>query len=200
MEEKSENKIKINDAFNNAYGVGVKDWFYLLFAIIVISGIVGFVYEELFYRIDLGMWVKRGTEYGPWIDIYAWGALLLTFTVWFLRKHPLAVFLVSGGLCGVIEYITGYALLNMSNGHRSWDYNVEILSWGNINGFVCARSVLLFGIGGLALVYMIIPIVKNFYNKPKGQGWKNTMTVLCIIYFADVAVSYILGHLGINPR
>ncbi len=197
MKEKSENKF--SNGLQAAYGVNVKDWFYLLFAIIVISGIVGFVYEELFYRIDLGYWVKRGTEYGPWIDIYAWGALLLTFTVWFLRKHPLAVFLVSSGLCGVIEYITGYVILNNA-GHRSWDYNVEILSWGNLNGFVCARSVLIFGIGGLSLVYLIIPLVKNFYAKPKGQGWKNTMTVLCMIYFADVILSYILHFMGINPR
>ena len=38
--------------------------------VFVIGGIFGFIYEEIFYRIDLGYFVKRGTTYGPWIPIY----------------------------------------------------------------------------------------------------------------------------------
>ncbi len=187
------------DKIERNFGVSLTDWIYLLMAIIVISGIVGFVYEEPFYRIDLGHWVKRGIEYGPWIDIYAWGGLLLTFTVWWFRKHPLVVFLLSCGIYGSLEYITGYLLLTLS-GKRRWDYNTEIWNWGNINGFICLCSILVFGIGGLALVYLIIPIVKRFYDKPTGKGWKNTMMILCILYFIDVVVSYILQAVGINPR
>ncbi len=192
-------KETFGDKIERIYGVSLSDWIYMLAAIIVISGIVGFVYEEIFYRMDLGYWLKRGIEYGPWIDIYAWGGLLLTFTVWWLRKHPLGLFLLSVGICGGLEYITGYLILTLS-GQRRWDYNTEILSWGNLNGFVCARSLLVFGIGGLALVYLIIPLVKRFYSKPKGKAWKNTMGVLCILYFVDVVASYILQAVGINPR
>ena len=39
----------------------------LLILVMVISGISGFIYELLFYRIDLGYFVKRGSSYGPWI-------------------------------------------------------------------------------------------------------------------------------------
>ncbi len=31
------------------------------------GGIFGFIYEEIFYRIDFGYFVKRGTAFGPWI-------------------------------------------------------------------------------------------------------------------------------------
>ena len=39
----------------------------LLILIMVFSGVFGFIYEELFYRIDLGYFTKRGSSYGPWI-------------------------------------------------------------------------------------------------------------------------------------
>ena len=43
----------------------------------VIGGIFGFIYEELFYKIDLGYFVKRGSTFGPWIPIYGYGSILI---------------------------------------------------------------------------------------------------------------------------
>ena len=43
------------------------------------------------------------------------------------------------------------------NGLRLWDYNTEILNFGNIGGFVCLRSVLFFGLSSLMLMYLIMP-------------------------------------------
>ena len=45
--------------------------------IMILSGFFGFIYEMLFYKIDLGYFVKRGSTFGPWIPIYAFGGLLL---------------------------------------------------------------------------------------------------------------------------
>ena len=43
--------------------------FPILMLIFTFGGIFGFIYEEIFYRFDLGEWVKRGTTFGPWIPI-----------------------------------------------------------------------------------------------------------------------------------
>ena len=56
--------------------------------------------------------------------------------------------------------MTGYVLDKFFN-LRLWDYNNEILNFGNINGYICARSVLLFGLASLLLVYVIIPFLKR---------------------------------------
>lgn len=37
----------------------------LIIQIIIISAIFGFIYETIFYRIDLGYFVKRGNTIGP---------------------------------------------------------------------------------------------------------------------------------------
>ena len=84
----------------------------LLILIMVFSGVFGFVYELLFYRIDMGKWVKRGSTYGPWIPIYVFGGAAYTLLVYPLKDNPLLVFVlcvvVSGVMgCSMTEYVIG---------------------------------------------------------------------------------------------
>ena len=55
----------------------LKARFPLLMLVFAFGGIFGFIYEEIFYRFDLGEWVKRGTTFGPWIPIYGFGGLII---------------------------------------------------------------------------------------------------------------------------
>ena len=48
---------------------------------------------------------------------------------------------------------------------RLWDYNTEIWNWGNINGYICARSILFFGVSSLMLVYVVIPLIKKLVKE-----------------------------------
>ena len=52
----------------------------IIMLIFTFGGIFGFIYETLFYRIDLGYFVKRGTTYGPWIPIYGFGRSIYNYT------------------------------------------------------------------------------------------------------------------------
>ena len=63
----------------------------LILLLVVASAVCGFVYEVLFYRIDQGRWINRGTTFGPWIPIYAIGGLLMAFSTFKLRqnRHPI---------------------------------------------------------------------------------------------------------------
>ena len=45
----------------------------LLILVMVTSSFCGFIYELLFYKIDLGYFVKRGSSYGPWVRVRAPG-------------------------------------------------------------------------------------------------------------------------------
>ena len=49
----------------------------MLLLVFAFGGIFGFIYEEIFYRFDLGEWVKRGTTFGPWIPIYGFGGIIM---------------------------------------------------------------------------------------------------------------------------
>ncbi len=166
----------------------------LLSWIFVIGGIFGFVYEELFYRIDLDMWTKRGTTYGPWIPIYAYGAILIILVCHKLKKQPILVFLASTIVCGVLEFLTGLVLDKIFS-LRLWDYNTEIWNFGNIGGYVCLRSVLFFGLSGLFLQYAILPIIKKIMSYIKTKTTLYLTTIPFFVFVVDI-IAYKLSLFG----
>jgi uncharacterized membrane protein len=161
---------------------------YLLLLIFVIGGVVGFVYEELFYRIDLGYFVKRGTTFGPWIPIYGFGSLFITLLCFRLKDKPFVIFLLSSVITGVLEYGTGWFCDKILH-HRYWDYNTEILNFGNINGYVCFRSVFLFAVAGLFLIYVLVPKVNKLLNK---YNLKLVSIILGSLFIIDIILYKII--------
>ena len=139
----------------------------LICLLIVISGIIGWLYEFIFYYFNSGMktFYWRGGNFLPWINIYMYGAFLLLITTSKLKKHPILVFLVSMLTTGILEYLSGYVLYGKLGWTKCWDYNQEILNFGNIDGYVCLRSVLVFGFAALALVYFIVPMLIKLVKK-----------------------------------
>lgn len=153
-----------------------KDKYLKILLIMVISGIFGFIYETIFYRIDLGYFVKRGDTLGPWLPIYSFGGLLITLINHNDKENEYKIFLKSMLVCGVLEYICGYIFLKYFN-LRLWDYNNEILNFGNINGFICLRSILFFGISGVFLVKVVCPLLDRF----KKNTNEFLYTICCIL-------------------
>ena len=148
----------------------------LIILVMICSGIFGFIYETIFYRIDLGYFVKRGSTYGPWIPIYVFGGLFIYLLTYKYKKKPLLVLLLSMLISGLLEYFTGmffYEVLNT----RLWDYNKEILNFGNINGYICLRSILFFGISGMILNYLLVPLLNKIMKKINYK----VLNVICIV-------------------
>lgn len=166
----------------------------ILLLMMFIGGVFGYIYEVIFYKIDTGKFINRGTTIGPWIPIYAFGSLLIYLTTYKVKdKWPL-VLLISAISCGLLEYITGYLLFNIS-GTRLWNYNTEILNYGNIGGFVCARSIIFFGLSGCFLVYGIVPLLKKFATKISKQELKILSLSLFSLFFIDFLYSSILSKI-----
>ena len=132
----------------------------ILFLVAVISGIFGFVYEVIFYYFNGGMKdiYMRGSNFLPFINIYATGSIIIYILTRKLKKNPFLIFLISVIATGILEFVSGYVMYEFFDGFRCWDYNTEILNFGNIGGYVCLRSVLFFGISSLLLMYVIVPM------------------------------------------
>lgn len=161
----------------------------ILLLVIVIAGFFGWTYEMIFYFFDGGMTglYMQGGNFLPWINIYAIGALLILATTWKLRRYPWAVFLISVLTTGVLELVAGWLVYTIGNGTRYWDYNTEILNFGNIGGFVCLRSVLFFGVSALILTYWIVPFCEYLARKMSRKAF----LILAISLFSIVIVDEI---------
>lgn len=170
--------------------------------IIVISGVFGFIYEFIFYYFNSGMtqFYWRGGNFLPWINIYATGALMIFFLTYRKRKNPLFVFLTSFISCGILEYISGFFMYKLGNGLRCWDYNSEILNFGNIDGFVCLRSVLFFGFSSLILIYIIVPFCFYLAKKMNKKIFLILSYTLCAIFLFDEFYNLLFARILSLPR
>lgn len=165
----------------------------VLMLIWVISGVVGWVYEFFVALFETGEVYMQGGNFLPWINIYAFGALLVMPVVYKLKKHPLAVFLVSALVTGVVELIGGWLVYTVGRGTRYWNYDHGLWAWGSIYGFVCPLSVAFFGIGAMGLVYGILPACEFLALKVS----KRTFLAVAIVLFALVMVDE-LGNLTLK--
>ena len=190
MKEVFNNYIEEKIKFEKWQKIGI---FCLL---VVISGIFGWVYEYIFYYFNGGMkeFYMQGGNFLPWINIYAIGSFLILFLTYGFKKRPLIVFLISFISSGILEYVAGLLIYVIGNGTRYWDYNVEILNFGNIHGFVCLRSVLFFGISGLILMYLMIPFCIYLSKKMNKKTFLYTSVILCSLILFDEFYNLIISR------
>lgn len=163
----------------------------LIIQIILISAIFGFIYETIFYRIDLGYFVKRGYTIGPWLPIYATGGLLIYLSNIKNKNNILKIFINSAVMCGLLEFIVGCLLLHISH-IRLWDYNTEILNYGNIGGYICLRSVLFFGLSGVFLMNIVLPLITKIINKYQSKKTEYITIFLGGLFCIDFIINYII--------
>ena len=196
MKEQYKNYIEKDHTFDKTTMLGI------FCLIIVITGVFGFLYEFIFYYFNGGMkelyW--RGGNFLPWINIYATGSLMIYFLTYKYRKNKLKVFLISMISTGILEYFSGLGMYIIGNGMRCWDYNQEILSFGNIQGFVCLRSMLVFGVFSLILMYVVIPLCFYLAKKIPKKIFLTVTVTLCTIILIDEFYNLLFARIFKLPR
>jgi len=143
--------------------------------------IFGYLYEMILGLIYNGKFLSHGILYGPWLPIYGTGAILVSFLNKY-RKQPIIIFILSFFITGILEYICGFLLLNFLD-MRLWDYRGWFL---NIDGLVCLLSAFCFGVGGLFIIYLILPLIKKLLKKRNRKMIKKALIVINTLFFTDV--------------
>ena len=196
MKEQYQKYLNKKHTFNRTTMIGI---FCLL---IVITGMFGWFYEFIFYFFNGGMkeFYWRGGNFLPWINIYATGSLMIYFLTYRHRKNIWKVFSISVISTGILEYFSGLGMYIIGNGMRCWNYNVEILNFGNIHGFVCLRSVLVFGVFALLLMYIVIPICFYLAKKINKNIFLTLSITLCSIIMFDEIYNLLIARILHLPR
>lgn len=161
-----------------------------LFLIFLTGCFVGWVYEEFFYWWTEGALRNRGILYGPWLPIYGIGALAI-YAMKPLKKHPLLLFSMCVFLTGLVEYIIGLAGIKYFH-IKLWDYSGLFL---NIGGIICFRSVVSFGVMGMAFHYLIEPFAAKMYAKSK----QTVIYVVCLTLLFIMLLDCICSTLFRTP-
>ena len=124
-----------------------------LFLLFVLYSFLGWACESAYCSIPAGRFVNRGFLTGPFCPIYGAGALLIAAALAPLKGRIFLLFVASAMLTSLLEYMTGLLLETLFH-VKYWDYSGYRF---NLQGRVCLRNSLMFGAGGVAVVYFLEP-------------------------------------------
>lgn len=144
--------------------------------------VVGWLWEVTLALISEGMFVNRGTLHGPWLPIYGTGGIIILILLKKLRDKPVLLFVGTVVLCGCLEYFSSWYLELTHDGQRWWDYTGYFL---NLNGRICAEGLLTFGLGGIAIVYLLAPALDNLLARANRRIMAVVAIVLLMAYIGD---------------
>ena len=146
----------------------------------------GWLWEVGLTLLTSNILVNRGVLHGPWLPIYGTGSLLILTLLNRLRKYPVREFFAAVLLSGILEYFISLYLENLYQGQRWWDYTGYFL---NLNGRICAEGLLLFGVGALAVVYLVAPCLDSLIQRLSPR----TALILCILLVGLFTVDQVVS-------
>ena len=154
---------------------------YNLILIFFVFCVAGWLWEVALNLFQHGVFVNRGTMYGPWLPIYGTGGVGVIILFRKLGKNPVITFLSVTTFCGILEYFTSW-FLETFKGERWWDYTGYFL---NLDGRTCLEGLLVFGLGGCAAIYMVGPALNNLLDKMPAKPKRALCWVLITAFIAD---------------
>ena len=146
---------------------------------------LGWLMEVVCKLIQFHRFINRGFLIGPYCPIYGFGSVLIVLLLERYADQPAVVFFMGMLVCGTLEYVTSYTMEKLFHA-RWWDYSGRRF---NLDGRVCAGTLIPFGLLGLLLVYVLKPGLFSLFERLP-QGWLDGLSVgLTLLITIDAVVS-----------
>lgn len=150
-----------------------------------IYSFLGWLLESTKLSIQSKKFINRGFLLGPLCPIYGFGGIAITFILNDLKEHYFIVFCMSILICGVFEYLVSYLMEKIFHA-RWWDYSDRV---GNINGRVCLRNLMFFGLFCCLMLYVFNPLFLNIISYIPKSVQLALSIILIIIVSLDIIFS-----------
>lgn len=156
--------------------------------IFFIGCLVGYVVETLFCLVVTGSIESRqGMVYGPFSQIYGFGAVLLVLVLApFARRGNAWLFVGSALVGGVYEALCSY-IQEMIFGTVSWEYSEKHL--GIFGGRSSLIYMLFWGVLGILYFRSIYPRIDRIFTKLARRQQRFFAAVVAIVLGADLLFS-----------
>ncbi len=157
----------------------------ILFLLFLTYSICGWIMEMIVTVIEDHEIVNRGFLIGPYCPIYGVCSISM---ILLLSKvtNPFLLFILSILICSVGEYLTSYLMEKMFKA-RWWDYSHIKY---NLNGRICLRNCLFFGILGFVMIKYVNTFFFNIYSNFSMHTLNILFYTLATIFIADMIISF----------
>lgn len=156
--------------------------FFLLF---VIYSVLGWFLEIISTAPVNKHFVNRGFLIGPYCPIYGFGALIITLFLGHYADAPFGLFIMAVFSSAILEYLSSYFMEKIFHA-RWWDYSHKKF---NLNGRICADTLIPFGLLGLFITYISNRFFLNFFNSLSDTTLRLTAISCLIVLLVDFCVS-----------
>ena len=157
--------------------------------IFLIYGFVGWCTEVIFAAVNSGKFVNRGFLNGPICPIYGFGILAVVRLLKPFGNNILLLFVGSVLITSGLEYITGFLLEKLFH-QKWWDYSDKPF---NIQGYICLKFSLLWGLACMFIVEIIHPLVIKFIHLLPST----LSTILCAVFLSAAITDFILTLINV---
>ncbi len=124
--------------------------------IFLIYSFVGWLFEVVVGIVLRHKITNRGFMIGPFCPIYGFGALIISLLLGHIQNIAV-IFCVAVIGATILEYTTSY-FMEKTFRARWWDYSHEFC---NLNGRVCLKASLMFGLLGTFVVCIANPLLTH---------------------------------------
>lgn len=166
------------------------------------TAFMGWLWEVIVYWVRHGweydlwylLFYYRGVLHGPWAPIYGVGGVLMVLIRRLREQSLLRYFLTCTGVCASMEYLTSL-ILEMVFHAKWWDYTGYFL---NLNGRICAMSLVAFALAGMAVAYVFAPFFWNLTAKASKGAVICLCGLIAVLFLIDMVTSLISSNMGIG--
>lgn len=160
-----------------------------------IYSFIGWICEVVYCSYLSKRFVNRGFLAGPVCPIYGFGALLIISLLKPVQASALIVFLCGFVITSVLEYIAGWFLETLFH-TKWWNYENDRF---NLNGRVCLKNSIMFGILSVILMKVIHPTLVYFIGLIPAY-WSTVISIVLTAAFAVDSVFTVNTLVNLNDR
>lgn len=171
--------------------------YYEIAGYFIIYSFIGWCIEVVYHALRFGRVCNRGFLNGPVCPVYGFGVILVFGAVSLLAllfsdtgnvmSIPLPILYLAGMILTTFTEFMGGFLLDKFFHARWWDYRNQKY---NLNGYICLRFSLIWGVGIVLIVRYLHPILirDSIALIPEKYGWW-ILLLMYLLYILDIVVS-----------
>ena len=157
--------------------------FHDAFYMFIFGCLTGWVIEGIWTYYRKGLFINHSAlVIGPFNIVYGISAIVLTYILYkFKNSKNIEIFVISFLSGSVLEYILSFSMEKLF-GFVAWSYRTKPF---NINGRICLRYSLFWGILGIFWIKVVYPKVKDFLAKIDLEKSTKFMKYLIVFLIFD---------------
>lgn len=157
--------------------------FHDLFYIFIFGCLTGYVIEGIWTFYRKGLLINHtALVIGPFNIVYGISAIVLTYFLHRIKNNKnYEIFIVSFLAGSVLEYVLSFSMEKLFN-FVAWSYKTKPF---NLNGRICLRYSIFWGLLGIIWIKVIYPKVKTLIDKIDREKSTKFMKYLLVFLVFD---------------